>query len=106
MRQYMETNFGLVPGQAKALLQYLSKHDSQRFQKLDLPLIGAVAATGDAVFTEQMNSLARAYRESGVFHPDVTLAIGDYYEQIGNVSLSLAWWSDSVQRFGYGEDRY
>jgi CubicO group peptidase (beta-lactamase class C family) len=104
VRQYMEANFGLFPGQTKALLKYMCLHDAQRFQKLDLPLIGAVAATGEAVFTDQMSSLARAYRASGLFHPDITLAIADYYEQIGNVGLSSAWLSDSVQRFGYGEE--
>lgn len=37
----------------------------------------------DQEFSGEMNSLVEAYRVAGAFHPDISLAIADYYEKSG-----------------------
>ena len=102
--QYMETSFGTFAGQANTLLRYLVKAAPERFRRADWTLLGALTSTKEKDFSGPVRAMSRAYRESALFHPDVSFGIADYYGRIGEGEQSTEWLRAMVQRSGYGEE--
>jgi CubicO group peptidase (beta-lactamase class C family) len=104
LSQYVETAFGTPAGQANALLRYLVKAAPERCRRANWTLLGALVSTKEKGFSGAVGAMSLAYRESGLFHPDVSFGIADYYGGIGEREQSAEWLRDMVQRGGYGEE--
>lgn len=83
LHRYTETALGRNPGEATRLLQKLRSTNPARFQKNDRVLIALLSDIADPAFSREMESLAEAYRKSGDFHPDISMAIANYYGKTG-----------------------
>ena len=46
-------------------------------------MISLLSGLGDPAFAGEMDSLVEAYRGAGAFHPEISLAIADYYGKAG-----------------------
>lgn len=101
---YAEAAFGRNQGEARSLLRRLSSTAPARFHKSDRAMISLLSELSDPAFSGEMDSLAEAYRASGDFHPDVSLAIANYYEKIGNLAKRDLFLRQIVDRMGYGEE--
>ena len=66
-------------------------------------MIHLLSDLSDPAFSGEMDSLAEAYRGSGDFHPDVSLAIANYYEKIAHEAKGDAFLHQVADRTGYGE---
>ena len=75
-----------------------------RFQTADWCLLTAVLATKNRAYGDQVATMAGAYRSSSRFHPDLSLAIANYYLQVGDDKHYVEWLQNVVQRSGYGEE--
>jgi len=103
LAHYTETAFGRKRGEPKTLLKRLCSTAPARFRQADRAMIRLLADLSDTTFSGEMNSLVEAYRESGAFHPDISLAIADYYEKTGDDAKRDAVLRDIADRTGYGE---
>jgi CubicO group peptidase (beta-lactamase class C family) len=102
---YSERALGRTLGEASRLLGKLRAEDPDRFHRNDRALIHLLAELGDPAFSEQMDSLANAYRQTGDFHPEISLAIAEYYGKTGASSRREEVLRDIAEREGYGEAR-
>ena len=82
--RYAETAFGRNRGEAKSLLRRLCSTAPARFHQPDWAMICLLADLADPAFSGEMDSLVEAYREAAAFHPDISLAIADYYGKTAN----------------------
>jgi CubicO group peptidase (beta-lactamase class C family) len=101
---YAETAFGRNRGEAKRLLKKLCSAAPARFQRADWAMIRVLADLSDPAFSGEMDGLVKAYRGSGAFHPDVSLAIADYYGKSGERGKRDAFLRQIADRIGYGEE--
>lgn len=81
--RYAEASFGRNQGEAKRLLRKLRSTAPARFRRSDRAMIALLSDVSDPAFSGEMDTLAEAYRGAGDFHPDVSLAIADYYGKAG-----------------------
>lgn len=102
--RYNETSFGRNQGEAKSLLRKLSSAAPERFHSGDWATISLLSGLADPAFSGQMNTLTEAYRGSGAFHPDISLAIADYYQKTGEQAKSEPFLREIADRTGYGEE--
>ncbi len=100
---YTEAAFGRNQGEAKSLLRRLCSTAPARFQKSDWAMIHLLSDLSDSAFSREMDSLIQAYRESRAFHPDVSLAIANYYEKTGEPTKRDIVLRNIADRAGYGE---
>jgi CubicO group peptidase (beta-lactamase class C family) len=110
---YAETALGRDPdaggagagggGGAKGLLTKLRSAAPERFRNADRALIALLADRADPAFSAEMDGLAQAYRASGDFHPDVSMAVANYYEKVGERAKRDAFLRQVADRAGYGE---
>jgi CubicO group peptidase (beta-lactamase class C family) len=101
--RYAETAFGRNRGEAKRLLRRLSSTAPGRFHRADWAMISLLADLSDPAFSREMDSLVGAYREAGAFHPDISLAIADYYGKTGEHDKRDVFLRQIADRIGYGE---
>lgn len=101
--RYMETAFGRNQGDAKTLLRRLSATAPARFHQVDWATIWLLSDLADPAFSGEMGSLVEAYHGSGAFHPDINLAIANYYERIGERNQRDVFLRQIADRVGYGE---
>ncbi len=102
--RYTEAAFGRNQGEAKSLLRKLRSTAPARFHKSDRPLISLLSDLADPAFLREMDSLAEAYRGTGDFHPDVSLAIANYYEKTGESAKRDVFLRQIADRVGYGDE--
>lgn len=100
---YTETALGRRQGEAKSLLERLRAAAPARFHRGDRALIHLLFGLGDPAFIREMDGLAAAYREARDFHPDISLAIAEYYGKTGEPSRREALLREIADRVGYGE---
>jgi CubicO group peptidase (beta-lactamase class C family) len=102
---YTETAFGRNQGEAKILLRKLSSTAPDRFHRSDWATIYLLSGLADPAFSGEMDSLAAAYRGAGDFHPDISLAIANYYEKTGEKAERELFLRHIADRTGYGEEK-
>jgi hypothetical protein len=102
---YTETAFGRNQGEAKILLRKLSSTAPDRFHRSDWATIYLLSGIADPAFSGEMDSLAAAYRGAGDFHPDISLAIANYYEKTGEKAKRELFLRHIADRTGYGEEK-
>ena len=102
---YAETAFGRNRGEAKSILRRLRSTAPARFHQADRAMICLLADLSDPAFSGEMDSLVEAYRGSGDFHPDISLAIADYYGKAGEQGQRNVFLRQIADRIGYGEER-
>ena len=100
---YAESALGRDRGEAKTLLRKLRSAAPTRFSSSDRAFIWLVSDTSDPAFSGEVDSLAEAYRASGDFHPDVSLAIANYYGKTGEPAKRDQFLRQIADRIGYGE---
>ena len=100
---YAEAALGRNQGEAKRLLRKLRSTAPARFHKSDGAMIHLLSDLADPAFSGEMDSLTEAYRGSGDFHPDVSLAFADYYGKIGEQAKRDVFLRQIADRSGYGE---
>jgi len=98
---YAEAAFGRNQGEAKSLLRRLSSTAPARFHKSDRAMISLLSELSDPAFSGEMDSLAEAYRGAGDFHPDVSLAIANYYGKTGEPAKRDVFLRQIADRMGY-----
>jgi CubicO group peptidase (beta-lactamase class C family) len=99
--RYTETALGRNPGEAKSLLGKLRSSEPARFHRNDRVLIALLSDLSDPAFLGEMDSLARAYREAGDFHPDISLAIANYYDKTGDPAKRDDFLRQTADHMGY-----
>jgi CubicO group peptidase (beta-lactamase class C family) len=102
---YTETAFGRNQGDAKSLLRRLCSTAPARFHKSDWAMIHLLSDLSDPAFSGEMDTLVEAYRGAGAFHPDISLAIADYYEKTGEQAKCDVFLRQIADSTGYGEER-
>lgn len=105
LAHYVEKAFGRTPGEATRLLKTLTSTAPARFQKSDWATISLVSELGDPAVSTAMDTLADAYRSAGAFHPEVSLAIAEYYGKTGVPAKRTVLLRDIADRAGYGEEK-
>jgi len=101
---YTEAAFGRNQGEAKSFLRKLRSTAPARFHKSDWAMISLLSDLSDPAFSGEMDSLAEAYRGAGDFHPDVSLAIADYYGKTGEQAAKRdVFLRQIADRIGYEE---
>jgi hypothetical protein len=101
--RYTETEFGRNVGDATTILKRLCSAEPARFRRPDRAMTCLLAGLSDPAFSGEMDGLVEAYRGSGAFHPDISLAIADYYGKAGDTAKRDAFLRDIADRVGYGE---
>jgi len=101
--RYTETAFGRNQGEAKKILLSLCSTAPARFHQADWAMICLLADLSDPAFSGEMDSLVKAYRGAGAFHPDISFAIANYYEKIGQQDKRDVFLRQIADRVGYGE---
>jgi hypothetical protein len=104
LARYAETAFERNRGEAKSLLRRLCSTAPARFHQADWAMICLLAGLSDPAFSGEMDSLIEAYRGAGAFHPDVSLAIADYYGKTGEQDQRDKFLRQIADRIGYGEE--
>ena len=89
----------------KRLLAQLKSRAPERFQKSDRSLIYLLSKLSDASLDKEMDQLIQAFDESGDFHPEIELAIANYYEKAGEQDRFLSRLHQIADRPGYGEEQ-
>ena len=102
---YTEAAFGRNQGEAKSLLKRLCSTAQARFHKSDWAMIKLLSELSDPAFSGEMDSLVEAYRGTGAFHPDISLAIADYYGKTGQQAKRDVFLRQIADSVGYGEER-
>ena len=64
-------------------------------------MIAVLSDLSDAAFSREIDSLAAAYRRAGDFHPDISLAIANYYGKIGEPAKRDVFLRQIADRMGY-----
>jgi CubicO group peptidase (beta-lactamase class C family) len=98
---YTEAAFERNPGEAKSLLRRLCSTAPARFQKSDRAMISLLSDLSDPAFSGEMDSLVKAYRGSRDFHPDISLAIANYYGKTGETAKRDLYLRQIADRMGY-----
>jgi hypothetical protein len=98
------TAFGRNQGEATSLLRKLSSTAPDRFHRSDWAMISLLSGLGDPAFAGEMDSLVEAYRAAGAFHPEISLAIADYYGKTGEQAKGDVFLRQIADRIGYGEE--
>jgi hypothetical protein len=102
--RYAETAFGRNRGEVKSVVTRLCSTAPARFHKADWALTCLLADLSDPAFSGEMDSLVEAYRAAGAFHPDISLAIADYYGKTGEHAQRDVFLHQVADRVGYGEE--
>jgi CubicO group peptidase (beta-lactamase class C family) len=98
---YTEAAFGRDQGEAKRLLRRPRSTAPARFHKNDRVMISLLSNLCDPAFSGEMDSLVKAYRGSGDFHPDISLAIANYYGKTGEPAKRDLFLRQIADRLGY-----
>jgi hypothetical protein len=101
LAHYTERALGHNQGEAKPLLAKLRSTEPARFHKNDRVMISVLSDLSDPAFSGEMDSLVEAYRGSGDFHPDISLAIANYYGRIGEPTKSAVFLRQIADYPGY-----
>jgi CubicO group peptidase (beta-lactamase class C family) len=101
--RYAETAFGRHQGEAKTLVRQLAESAPTRFRQSDWALIWLLADIGDPGSSNQMNDLVAAHDESSAFHPDIILAIANYYQKLGDLKQCDQFLRQIADSIGWGE---
>ncbi|HEY3283836.1 MAG TPA: hypothetical protein VGN26_16340 [Armatimonadota bacterium] len=101
LSHYTETAFGRDQGEAKRLLGRLRSAAPDRFHRNDRAMISLLSDLSDPAFSGEMDSLVEAYRGAGDFHPDISLAIANYYEKMGERDKRDLFLRQIADRVGY-----
>ena len=104
LTHYTEGALGRNQGEAKRLLGKLRSTEPARFRKNDRVMISVLSDLSDPAFSGEMDSLVEAYRGSGDFHPDISLAIANYYGKTGKPAKRDVFLRQIADRIGYGEE--
>jgi CubicO group peptidase (beta-lactamase class C family) len=99
--RYTEAALGRNQGEAKSLLGKLRSTEPARFHKNDRVMIALLSDLSEPAFSGEMDSLAEAYRGAGDFHPDISLAIANYYGKIGEPAKRDAFLRQIADHMGY-----
>ena len=103
--RYTETALGRNQGEAKSILSRLRSTVPARFHQSDWAMICLLSGLSDPAFSGEMGTLVKAYREVGAFHPEISLAIADYYGKTGEPAKRDVFLRQIADRTGYGEQR-
>lgn len=103
--RYAEKVFGRNQGEAKSVLGKLISTAPDRFHRSDWAMISLLSGLDDPAFAGEMDSLVDAYRGAGAFHPEISLAIADYYGKAGEQAKRDVFLRDIADRTGYGEEK-
>jgi CubicO group peptidase (beta-lactamase class C family) len=101
LAHYTERVLGHNQGEAKSLLRKLRSTESARFHKNDRVMISILSDLSDPAFSGEMDSLVEAYRGAGDFHPDISLAIANYYGKTGEPAKRDVFLRQIADRMGY-----
>lgn len=89
-----------APGRSLARLK---SAEPERFRKSDRSMIYVLSELSDSSFDKEMEQLVKAFDESGDFHPEIELAIANYYKKVGERDKYLSRLHQIADRPGYGE---
>lgn len=103
LEHYSENVLGYVTGGTKTMLNKLRSADPERFRKNDRVLISLISDLADLAFSNEMDSLARAYHDAGDYHPDISFTIADYYGTIGQQDKCETFLRQVADTVGYEE---
>ncbi len=98
---YTESALGAIRARLKGYLGKLRSSEPARFHKDDRVLISLVSDLSDPAFSGEMDSLVKAYRGSGDFHPDISLAIANYYGKTGEPAKRDVFLRQIADHMGY-----
>jgi CubicO group peptidase (beta-lactamase class C family) len=98
---YTEPALGRNQGEAKSLLRKLGSTAPARFHKSDRVMISILSDLSDPAFSGEMDSLVGAYRGAGDFHPDISLAIANYYGKNGEPAKRDVFLRQIADHMGY-----
>jgi CubicO group peptidase (beta-lactamase class C family) len=101
LTRYCESDLGRNVGEAKQLMNKLRSTDPARFQKNDRVLLSVLAEQADPELAGEFDSLVEAYWSSGDYHPDISLAIANYYEKTGETAKQHDFLRQVADRPGY-----
>lgn len=102
---YAETALHRNPGEVKALLKKLTSTAPARFKQSDWATITLLSKLSDTAFSSAMNNSIEAYQTTRAFHPDISLAIADYYENTQQPAKRDHFLKNIADRPGYGEQK-
>jgi hypothetical protein len=89
----------------RRLITQLKTEQPERFKKSDRSMIYLLSGLSDPSLDQEMEKLVKAFDESGDFHPDIELAIANYYNRAGVQDKYLARLHRIADRPGYGEEK-
>lgn len=101
LQRYTETALGHNLGETTRLLRKLSSTDPARFHKYDRVLLALIAGLSDPDFAKEMDSLVKAYQGARDFHPDISMAIANYYDKIGEPAKRDIFLRQVADHLGY-----
>jgi hypothetical protein len=101
LTHYTESALGRDQGEAKRLLGKLRSAEPARFHRNDRVMISVLSDLSDPAFSGEMDSLVEAYRGSGDFHPDISLAIANYYGKTGKPAKRDVFLRQIADHLGY-----
>ena len=101
LTHYTEGALGRNLGEAKSLLGKLRSTEPARFRKNDRVMISVISDLSGPAFSGEMDSLVEAYRGSGDFHPDISLAIANFYEKTGKPAKRDEFLRQIADHMGY-----
>jgi CubicO group peptidase (beta-lactamase class C family) len=105
LQHYRASLAGTPPDPSRRLLNRLKTEAPERFGRSDRSLIYLLSQISDPSFDPAMERLVQAYDASGDFHPEVDLAIADFYKRAGDEARHLARLHRIADRPGYGEEQ-
>jgi CubicO group peptidase (beta-lactamase class C family) len=105
LQHYTAALAGNSTNAPRRLLTRLKTEQPERFGKSDRSLIYLLSELSDPSLDQEMEKLVKAFDESGDFHPEVELAIANYYKRAGAGDKYLARLRRIADRPGYGEEK-
>jgi CubicO group peptidase (beta-lactamase class C family) len=105
LQHYTASLSGNSTDAPQRLLTQLKTEEPERFSKSDRSLIYLMSELSAPSLDQEMEKLVKAFDESGDFHPEVELAIANYYKKANARDKYLARLHRIVDRPGYGEEQ-
>src|SRR5216684_8208751 len=90
LQHYAAALSGSSTDAPRRLLTRLKTEDPYRFRKIDRSMIYLLSELSDPSLDQEMEKLVKAFDESEDFHPEIELAMANYYKRAGAPDKYLA----------------
>jgi CubicO group peptidase (beta-lactamase class C family) len=90
---------------SRSLIERVKSEQPARFSRSDRSMIYLLSELSDPSLDQEMERAIQAYDESGDFHPEIELAIANYYKRAGVREKYVARLHRIADRPGYGEEQ-